>query len=102
MNEPKSAPTFEQLPDAAFIRARNLMSILPFSAATLWRRCREGIFPAPVRLSAGITAWRVADIRRWLANPADFKAHKYTPTGGQRLEQRAAAKPRIPDIGGRP
>lgn len=102
MNELKSAPTFEQLPDAAFIRARNLMSILPFSVATLWRRCREGIFPAPVRLSAGITAWRVGDIRRWLANPADFKAHKYTSTGGQRLEHPTAAKSRTPDKAGRP
>lgn len=75
MNQPKSLATFEQLPDSAYIRLRQLVgTVLPFSSATVWRYCRTGAFPPPVRVSAGITAWRVGDIRQWLRDPARFKA----------------------------
>ncbi|GGP24830.1 helix-turn-helix transcriptional regulator [Silvimonas amylolytica] len=40
--------------------------ILPFSSATLWRLIKAQKFPAPVKLSARVTAWRVEDIRAWL------------------------------------
>lgn len=38
-----------------------------FSSATFWRMIRDGRFPAPVRLSAGVTAWRLEDIEAWEA-----------------------------------
>jgi prophage regulatory protein len=41
--------------------------IIPFSQATLWRKVKDGTFPAPVKLSAGVTAWRVEDVRAWMA-----------------------------------
>jgi len=44
--------------------------LLPFSAATLWRRVRDGSFPAPLRLGKRITAWRVGDVRAWLSAQA--------------------------------
>ena len=31
-----------------------------------WRNVRAGTFPAPVKLSQRVTAWRIADIRRWM------------------------------------
>jgi predicted DNA-binding transcriptional regulator AlpA len=40
--------------------------VLPFSSATLWRLVKAGKFPAPVRLSDRITAWRVEDVRTWM------------------------------------
>lgn len=40
--------------------------IVPFSATTLWRKVKRGEFPAPLKLSAGITAWRVQDVRAWM------------------------------------
>jgi predicted DNA-binding transcriptional regulator AlpA len=40
--------------------------IVPFSSATLWRKVRSGEFPAPVKLSDRVTAWRVEDIRAWM------------------------------------
>ncbi|WP_082493727.1 AlpA family transcriptional regulator [Massilia sp. Leaf139] len=43
--------------------------IIPFSPATLWRKVAAGQFPAPVKLSAGVTAWRVEDVRAWLDTP---------------------------------
>ncbi len=40
---------------------------LPFSSPTLWRRVRDGSFPKPTKLSSRVTAWKVADVRAWIA-----------------------------------
>jgi len=60
--------TFDDLPDVALIQIRPLINygVVPYSATTIWRKCRSGEFPAPIRVSAGITAWRVGDIRHYL------------------------------------
>lgn len=55
------------LPETGFVRQRLLLRFVPFSKSTLWRRVKTGEFPAPVRLSAGVTAWRAEDVRRWIA-----------------------------------
>ena len=34
---------------------------------TPWRWAREGNFPTPVKLTPGVTRWRVADIEAWEA-----------------------------------
>lgn len=57
------------LPTTGYVRqAQLLASGVPFSAATLWRKVRAQTFPAPVKLSAGVTAWRVEDVRAWMEN----------------------------------
>lgn len=63
-----SIGNFQNLPDVAYIRLKQLMlmQVLPYSATTIWRLCRNGKFPRPIKVSAGITAWRVGDIRRYL------------------------------------
>lgn len=68
-------PDFNRLPDDALIRLVFLMSwgLVPFSASTLWRKVRNGDFPSPIKVSTQVTAWRVGDIRRWLASPAAFQ-----------------------------
>ena len=51
-----------------FIRQKELIpGIIPFSRATLWRKVKAKEFPAPVKLSANVTAWRVEDVRAWMA-----------------------------------
>ena len=55
------------LPLTGFVRQRFLLTILPFSPATFWRRVADGSFPAPVKLSERVTAWEVGAIRRWMA-----------------------------------
>ena len=66
---------FDALPDSALLREAQLVPspkrpnatpILPFSASTLWRKVRDGSYPAPLKLSAGVTAFRVGDVRQWL------------------------------------
>lgn len=71
---PKGTVPFSQLPDEAFIRQKALLRLhlIPWSAASLWRKCRSGHFPQPIKISSGITAWRIRDIRAWLADPAGY------------------------------
>jgi predicted DNA-binding transcriptional regulator AlpA len=68
MNRSEPSSTFDDLPDLALIQIRPLVNygVLPYSATTIWRKCKQGEFPQPVKLSAGITAWRVGDIRNYL------------------------------------
>lgn len=39
-----------------------LAEIYGVSRATIWRWANQGILPKPVKLSAGVTRWKVADI----------------------------------------
>ena len=79
-----AAPTvtqsvFDHLPDSALVRESGLVQSpkrphgtapLPFSSATLWRMARAGTFPKPHKLSQRVTAWRVGDVRAWMASQA--------------------------------
>lgn len=75
---PQAASTadFDLLPDSAFVREAHLVASpkrpgiptpLPFSAPTLWRMVKAGTFPKPSKLSERVTAWKVADVRAWMA-----------------------------------
>lgn len=56
-----------EMPSASYIRQAGLIpGILPISQATLWRWVSKGEFPKPVKLSSRVTAWRVADVSKWL------------------------------------
>lgn len=65
---------FNKTPDAPLIRMSELASymkrghrgILPVSAATVWNWVRKGQFPAPIKVSEKITAWRTEDVRKYL------------------------------------
>ncbi|QXZ11308.1 AlpA family phage regulatory protein [Comamonas sp. Y33R10-2] len=50
-----------------YIRQSQLIKdkLVPFSAATLWRRVQDGTFPAPIKISQRVTAWRLEDILHW-------------------------------------
>lgn len=79
-----TAPTitrsvFDALPDGAYVREAQLVQSpkrpdvpapLPFSPPTLWRKVKAGTFPKPVKLSERVTAWRVGDVREWIAAQA--------------------------------
>jgi prophage regulatory protein len=59
------------LPATGYIRQSRLIpTIIPISSATLWRKVKSGTFPAPVKLSERVTAWRVEDIRGWMKSRA--------------------------------
>ena len=48
-------------------QAQLIPGIIPFSASTLWRKVKAQTFPAPVKLSENVTAWRVEEVRAWMA-----------------------------------
>jgi predicted DNA-binding transcriptional regulator AlpA len=68
------------LPQEGFVREKQLVNqkgrpgIVPVSHATLWRMVKARTFPEPIKLSAGVTAWRVEDVRAWLADPLKHAA----------------------------
>jgi predicted DNA-binding transcriptional regulator AlpA len=71
---------FDSLPDSAWLRESQLVrspknldsavAPLPFSAPTLWRMVKAGKFPAPCKLSARVTAWKVSQVREWMTAQA--------------------------------
>lgn len=68
----RSSP-FSELPAYGYIRQSRLIpNVVPISPATLWRKVAAGTFPRPVKLSERVTAWRIEDVRAWLADPLGF------------------------------
>ena len=74
---------FETLPNSALIREKLIIGavhksheempvetprIVPVSRSTWRRMVKTGQAPAPIKLHTGITAWRVGDLRTWLAS----------------------------------
>lgn len=63
----KALEGFDGLPDSAFVRVGIVADLRGCSLATTWRHAKSGLIPAPRKLSAGITAWNVGELRRALA-----------------------------------
>lgn len=60
----------KHLPQQGMSRASQLIPLLPFGSSTLWAWSRDGRFPAPVKLSPTMTAWRNAEVIEWLESHA--------------------------------
>lgn len=59
---------FDQMPGAALVRLPQIIGkIAPVSRSTWWRMVKAGEAPSPVKLSRRVSAWRVAELREWLA-----------------------------------
>ena len=55
------------LPATGYVRRKVLLQNLPFSDATLRRMVADGRFPKPIKLSPRVPAWKVAEVREWIA-----------------------------------
>ncbi len=64
--DPPARAPVAVLPDTGFLRQPQVLSFVPISKSTLWRRVRARTFPEPVKLSERVTVWRAEDIRRWI------------------------------------
>lgn len=49
------------------------------SAATIWRKVRDGSFPRPVQVSAGRVAWVKSEIEAWKQGLVEARDAKATP-----------------------
>ena len=49
-----------------FYREKGVLEhYLPGSRSTLWRQVKAGTFPAPIKISDGVTAWLKSDLDLW-------------------------------------
>lgn len=65
--------TMHDLPATGFLRLAQIIGdpnasppsppLIPVKKSTWWAGVKRGVFPAPVKLLPGVTAWRVEDIR---------------------------------------
>lgn len=46
-----------------YLRLREVLELIPISRSVWWEGISRGIYPSPIKLSPGTTAWRVADIK---------------------------------------
>jgi prophage regulatory protein len=60
------------MPDTGFLRLPQVLKLIPVSKATWWAGVKSGRFPASIKLGERITAWRVEDIRAYLADPSGW------------------------------
>lgn len=67
---PEALSNFPYLPDAGYIRLPAVAGLFACSPATVWRRVKKGTLPAPRKLSEGVTAWNVGQIRQALKGEA--------------------------------
>lgn len=56
----------KHLPPQGMSRASQLLPFVPFSKTTLFEWSKDGRFPAPVKLSPTMTAWRNNEVIAWL------------------------------------
>jgi prophage regulatory protein len=61
------ANAVQHLPETGFVRQPAVLAHVNFSKSTLWLKVARGEFPKPLKLGPRITAWRVEDIRAWIA-----------------------------------
>lgn len=58
------------LPEIGFLRLRSIIAPygpIPVSRSCWWAGVKSGRFPQPLKLSPGVTVWRVEDIRSLIA-----------------------------------
>ena len=59
-----------ELPRTGFVRIKRLKAPhgpIPMCSASIWALVKAGKFPAPVKLSPGVTAWSWESIHRYIA-----------------------------------
>lgn len=74
--EPRAAAT------GRLLRGRDVFRLVTLSRTTVWRRVRDGTFPAPLSLGTTRIAWRESDIAAWMA------AQKSTTEGQSQAKDR--------------
>lgn len=53
------------MPDALLNR-RQVIAVTSLSGPTLWRRCKDGSFPLPLKIGPNRVAWRASDVQIWI------------------------------------
>ena len=67
---PEALLNFDALPDSANVRLPVVCALFGISSPTAWRWVKKGTLPAARRLSEGVTAWNVGELRKALRGEA--------------------------------
>lgn len=67
------APALNSHLASGYMRPKEVLRLLPFSAATLWRKVKDRSFIQPVKLSPRITAFSRSEVYAWLAQQGGQK-----------------------------
>lgn len=62
------------IPKSGYTRPKLVQVYFGFSAATYWRKVKNGTFPKPVKLSAAITANKNSDLAEYEKDPENYRA----------------------------
>ena len=62
---------FSYLPNESLVRLPILMALYGLSKATIYRFIKDGIIPAPIKLTGRTSVWIVGDIRNNLRSKAN-------------------------------
>lgn len=54
------------LPEEGYVRLKDVLKVIPVSRSTWYAGILENRYPAPTKLSARCSAWKVEDIRELL------------------------------------
>ena len=60
---------YSKLPAEAVLRLPDVLALVGLSRASIYAKVAEHRFPAPIKLTAHASGWRMGDIRTWLADP---------------------------------
>jgi len=63
-----SSVVTHQLPLQGMSRAKDILPFLPFGRTTLHGWSQNGRFPASIKLSPTMVAWRNSDVLEWLSS----------------------------------
>jgi predicted DNA-binding transcriptional regulator AlpA len=65
--------------DDRLILEHELLARVPFHRSTIYRKAKDGTFPAPIRIAANRNAWRLSAVLRWMAereaNPVEVRPY---------------------------
>ena len=59
----------KQLEERRIVRRDEVSRLTGLARATIYKKVKEGSFPAPVRLGIRSVGWRLTDIDTWLQAP---------------------------------
>lgn len=66
VRSPDNAANFSPVPQTGYLRLPEVLHLFPVSKSTWWAGVKAGKYPASIKLSQRVTAWRVEDINRLL------------------------------------
>jgi prophage regulatory protein len=55
------------------LRMRTVLERTGLSRSTIYRKMKDGTFPAQVHISEHCRGWRESEINRWVTNPVRYR-----------------------------